>query len=106
MARLTCAALAALCQATACAPQQPVVISVGGVGAETAAGCFVEVGGQRMSLDQFTASARRWRGKYVQLEGDINVPYRCVGSVIYTLQRAGVRDIRFISEPAATEPNQ
>lgn len=91
--------LAVLGLATACAPQRPVVISVGGAGAATAAACFVEVGGERMSLDEFAAPARRWRGRDVHLEADIRTPYRCIGSVIYTLQRAGARRIGFIAEP-------
>ena len=31
--------------------------------------------------------------------GDINVPYRCIGGTIYTMQRAGFPKVGFISEP-------
>lgn len=38
----------------------------------------------------------------VHLIGDIDTPYRCIGGVIYALQRAGVAKIGFISEPEPT----
>ena len=37
----------------------------------------------------------------VHIRGDANMEYRCVGGVIYTLQRAGFQKIGFISEPPA-----
>lgn len=37
----------------------------------------------------------------VHIRGDINVPYKCIGGVIYTMQFAGYQKIAFISEPAA-----
>ena len=35
----------------------------------------------------------------VHIRGDINVPYRCIGGTIYTMQRAGFPKVGFISEP-------
>ena len=35
----------------------------------------------------------------VQIRGDINVQYRCIGAAIYTMQRAGFARIGFISAP-------
>jgi biopolymer transport protein ExbD len=35
----------------------------------------------------------------VHIRGDINVPYRCIGSAIYTMQSAGFIKVGFISEP-------
>ncbi len=37
----------------------------------------------------------------VHIRGDANMEYRCVGGVIFTLQRAGFQKIGFISEPPA-----
>jgi biopolymer transport protein ExbD len=37
----------------------------------------------------------------VHVRGDKDMEYRCVGGVIYTMQRAGFLKIGFISEPAA-----
>ena len=37
----------------------------------------------------------------VHIRGDSNMEYRCVGGVIYTLQKAGFQKIGFISEPPA-----
>ncbi len=33
------------------------------------------------------------------IRGDVNVPYRCVGGAIYTMQNAGFARVGFISEP-------
>jgi biopolymer transport protein ExbD len=35
------------------------------------------------------------------IRGDINTPYRCIGGVIFTMQRAGFSRVGFISEPPA-----
>jgi len=37
----------------------------------------------------------------VHIRGDANTEYRCVGGVIFTMQRAGFQKIGFISEPPA-----
>jgi biopolymer transport protein ExbD len=37
----------------------------------------------------------------VHIRGDKNMEYRCVGGVIFTMQRAGFLKIGFISEPVA-----
>jgi hypothetical protein len=76
------------------------VVAVGGAGTAEAP-CFVEVEGERMSVDRFAALARRWGGREAQLRGDSGTPYRCVGPVIYNLQRARIGRIGFISEAAA-----
>ena len=36
----------------------------------------------------------------VHIRGDVQVPYQCIGGVIYTMQFAGFQKIGFISEPA------
>lgn len=74
-------------------------VNVSSAGA-TPADCVAEVGGRRISAAEFPAFARHWRGREAQLTMDINAPYRCVGAVIYALQRAGFRRIGFVSEPA------
>ncbi len=33
------------------------------------------------------------------IRGDVNVPYKCIGGTIYTMQRAGFARVGFISEP-------
>jgi biopolymer transport protein ExbD len=37
----------------------------------------------------------------VHIRGDKDVAYRCVGGVVFTMQRAGFLKVGFISEPAA-----
>lgn len=106
MLRLTYVALTGFCLAAGCA-QQPAAIArsgfvkVGGAGTAEAP-CFVEVDGARMPLQSFTAFAERWRDREVHLEGDARVPYRCVGGVIYALERVRAR-IGFISAPPADQ---
>ena len=36
------------------------------------------------------------------IRGDVNVPYRCIGGAIYTMQSAGFAKVGFISEPPPT----
>lgn len=35
------------------------------------------------------------------IRGDVDTPYRCIGGVIFTMQRAGFSRVGFISEPPA-----
>ena len=106
MKRAPVAALLCLVMAAGCAPRRSLVVSVGGTGTADAP-CFVEVEGERLPMDRFAALARRWRGREAHLRGESDTPYRCVGPVIYNLQRARIGRIGFISEPAAApEANQ
>ena len=83
-----------LCSCAAAAP--PVRVHVGGDG--VAAPCTVEVDGRRVAPESLATLTRPWREAHIT--GAIDTPYRCVGAVIYALQRAGFRRIGFISEPA------
>jgi hypothetical protein len=47
---------------------------------------------------------RRWRRREVTIRSDADTPYRCVGGLIFALQRARVGRIGFISQPAPREP--
>jgi biopolymer transport protein ExbD len=62
------------------------------IGLDADGTCIVRVDGQKISdndlLQKLTA---RPAGQEVVVKGGkTNVPYRCVGSTIYTMQRAGV----------------
>ena len=35
----------------------------------------------------------------VHIRGDINTPYKCIGGVVFTMQRAGFARVGFISQP-------
>lgn len=37
----------------------------------------------------------------VRIIGSGNVPYRCIGGVIYTMQRQGYKKVGFIAEPTS-----
>lgn len=68
---------------------------------DAGAPCAVEVEGRRIAMRDFRAFARRWHGREAHIRGAINIAYRCMGAVIFELQRAGFRRIGFISEPPA-----
>jgi len=60
------------------------------------------------SVVALKAEIERQKTKGLKLElpeahirGDANMEYRCIGGVIFTLQRAGFQKIGFISEPPA-----
>ncbi|HEY1126040.1 MAG TPA: biopolymer transporter ExbD [Sphingobium sp.] len=43
----------------------------------------------------------------VRIKASTETPYRCIGGVIFSLQRAGVSKIDFVTTPASsTEPHQ
>jgi biopolymer transport protein ExbD len=54
--------------------------------------CIVRVDGQKISDSELLQKlAARPAGQEVVVKGGkTNVPYRCIGSTIYTMQRAGV----------------
>jgi hypothetical protein len=82
-----------------CAHEEAINVHASGTGAEGAP-CMIEIGGQRIALAEVAALARRWRGREAHLTMNSDTSYRCVGSLIYELQKAGLRRIGFISEPA------
>jgi biopolymer transport protein ExbD len=53
------------------------------------------------SVDKLKASGAPIELPEVHIRGDANAEYRCIGGVIFTMQRAGYQKIGFISEPPA-----
>ena len=64
-----------------------------------AEGRALESGNLGESERLLAGAARAWRRRPVTVLADVNVPYKCFGLAIYTLQRAGVSKVGFISEP-------
>jgi hypothetical protein len=91
--------LLGVCAMTGCASPRVMTVDMGGNGTDVAP-CFAEVDGRRVPLDGFAEFARRWRGREAHLRSSVNTPYRCMGRIIYELQRVGFRRIGFIAEPA------
>lgn len=87
---------------TGCAAPQTMNVASSGTGAPGSP-CVAKVDGRTVPLDDFYAFARRWRGRQAHLIADINTPYRCLGRIIFELQRAGFRKIGFISAPPEAE---
>lgn len=79
--------------ACACAPTQPLSVRATGTGGI----CRVEIDGVEMLHDNLDyaklrtlADAHRRR---MVLDVDANTPYRCIGGVVFNLQRAGFRGV-------------
>ena len=72
----------------------------------TEAACSVQVGGQDVTSDQLLEIARRQvaRTRRAQLLGGTDVPYRCIGGAIYTLQLAGFSAVDFNTGPSSGAP--
>jgi len=70
-----------------------------------ASSCSIEVDGHKVTTDELFAIARpeAKSGRRAHLDTDMGqAPYRCIGGVIYTLQRAGFKNVGFIAEPPAS----
>jgi len=62
-----------------------------------------EIDGQRIESESLATIARPWRRREAHITSTVETPYRCIGPVIYALQRAGFTRIGFIPEPAIEE---
>ncbi|WP_448658900.1 hypothetical protein ACPVPU_00245 [Sphingomonas sp. CJ99] len=65
--------------------------------------CALEVDGRKIADSHALLAVAREqhrRGRTAIVKGDEQLPYRCVGGAIYTLQSAGYRDVRFETGPA------
>ena len=91
--------LAVLAGVAGCAAGRVMPIHASGPG-EAGAPCAIQVEGRWIAMSDFPAFARRWRGREAHVRGRVDLPYRCIGNIIFELQRAGFRQIGFISEPA------
>lgn len=85
--------LLAFAAAAGCAERSTPPVILHAIG-DTAA-CHIEWDGRSLTLDELLVVARSWRGRTAHIEAGIDTPYKCIGSVIYTLQRAGVRKVGF-----------
>jgi hypothetical protein len=52
-----------------------------------------------LTEETLAKAALGWRGRPVHIVAGIELPYKCFGLAIYRLQRAGVKQVGFISEP-------
>lgn len=53
--------------------------------------CSVRVDGVSAPVDGLDRAARNWarQGRPIRITGDADVPYRCIGGTLFTLQSAG-----------------
>jgi len=72
------------------------VIRLAGTGSDSDP-CVIEVHGRRLGLADIPVIAQSVRGG-VELTFGPTTPYRCVGGVVFALQRAGVERIGFSPE--------
>jgi hypothetical protein len=64
--------------------------------------CYFEVKGRVVTIDELLKIGREEAAKTRRAHIDADVsetPYRCLGTVIYTLQTAGFKQVGYISEP-------
>jgi len=87
-------------------PANPLELSVD---ASRTGQCAVSLAGQPMNAEQLYKRLREVkRGTHVKIVGDtLNVPYRCIGGAIFTIQRAKlIPDFTFAAEPPLPESNE
>ncbi len=62
-----------------------------------------DLGGKKLLADvkKQQAAGAKIELPEVHVRGDANMPYKCIGGVIYAMQQAGYQKIGFISEPPA-----
>jgi len=75
----------------ACAPAPPLAVRASGEG-ET---CTVRINNEELSSDELDAERLRAlakaHGKRMSVDASPQTPYRCIGGVVFNLQRAGFR---------------
>ena len=67
-----------------------------------AASCTIKVQGREVTMGELPILARReaMSRRHARVASDMaDVPYRCVGGVIFTLQQAGFKDVGFVAAP-------
>lgn len=72
-----------------------------------ASSCTIEVEGRKVTTDELLAIARpeAKSGRCAHVDSDMaETPYRCLGGVIFTLQRAGFENVGFVAEPPPQQP--
>jgi biopolymer transport protein ExbD len=62
--------------------------------------CALEVNGRTVSMDElrFLAQVERKSRETVRIVSGSEVPYRCIGGVIYTLQSEGIELVDFLGK--------
>ena len=71
------------------------------IGVDANGSCHLEWNGEVLDQDSLLARAKSWPDKTagVQIDGNTETPYQCIGATIYTLQMAGFTKIGFVSAP-------
>ena len=59
--------------------------------------CELKVGERYVSPSQHAKDLKRLmpNAKIVQIKASSNMPYRCIGGLIYEMQRAGIKNVKF-----------
>lgn len=72
-----------------------------------ASSCTTEVEGRTVTTEELLEIARRAAspGRPARIDGNMaETPYRCIGGTLFTLQRAGFKDVDFIGPPPFQKP--
>jgi biopolymer transport protein ExbD len=64
-------------------------------------GCEYRAEGRRMTQQQLEHRAKTWarQGRRIEVHGNRDISYRCVGGVMDLVQKAGVEKVSFIGRP-------
>jgi hypothetical protein len=89
----------ALTALAGCAAPRPLSIVVHASGGQ----CRYSVADRTFTFDALMQAARHWRGRPLEVTVTGDAPYRCVGSAVFALQRAGAARIGYVSEPPPAE---
>ena len=105
---MTCWLAVAACSAEP--PAQPVApvlrVHVQHLDDVTEPRCEARVDGRLVTSEELAVLARGWEGNALIVGDGYDTPYRCVGGVIFALQRAGVEGIGFVAEPPGAGPGE
>ena len=102
---MTCWLAVAACSAEPPTPAvAPVLrVHVQPAGDATEPRCEARVDGRLVTSEELAVLARGWEGNALIVGDGYDTPYRCVGGVIFALQRAGVEGIGFVAEPPGAD---
>jgi hypothetical protein len=77
-------------------PLPPIVVQVSG----RADSCAVEAEGRKFTIEELMKIAPSWKGRLVRVAPIGDAPFKCVGSAVFILQRAGFSDVGFPADPS------
>ncbi|MHA3794894.1 GerMN domain-containing protein [Rhizorhabdus wittichii] len=76
--------------AASCSPKPPMIFSVSGESSDV---CTFTHNSHVVLAKDIPALTQQWDGKSAVIAAAGNTPYRCIGAIVFNLQRSGVRKV-------------